>query len=84
MTGEIIVESGLSWLRDRITQAATDRCTILQEGIADGVPQEEYRQMVGRYREAKRWRDIIIPEIFDEFQQADDAAFEQDALEEMP
>ncbi len=81
--GEIIVEGGLSWLRDKLEEIAADRCEHLKSGIADGVPLHEYGGMCGRYREAKRWRDIEIPELFAEFDKADDDSFEADGLEEM-
>jgi len=81
--GEIIVESGLSWLHDKLISVASERCDHLKDGIAEGVPMNEYAAMVGRYKEAKRWRDIEIPEIFDTFQKADDDSFERDGLEEM-
>lgn len=84
MEGEIIVESGVSWLRDTLMKMAEDRVEFLKEGIADGVPLHEYGGMVGRYKEAKRLLNISLPEIFEQFQQADDDAFEQDGLEEMP
>jgi len=84
MAGEIIVESGVSWLRDKLNQVAQDRLDFLTEGIADGVPLHEYTAMVGRRKEAKRWVDFVLTEIFQEFQQADDAALESDGLEEMP
>ena len=83
MEGEIIVESGVSWLRDELQKTANERLEHLREGIAEGVPLHEYSAMVGRYKEAKRWANIIFPEIFAEFQNADDNAFEQDGLEEM-
>ena len=81
--GVIQVESGLSWLHDKLISVANERCEHLKEGIAAGVPLHEYTAMVGRYREAKLWRDIEIPEIFDTFQKADDDSFERDGLEEM-
>jgi hypothetical protein len=82
--GEIIVESGVSWLRDTLMKVAQERLDLLTEGIADGVPLHEYTAMVGRRKEAKRWVNITLPELFIQFQEADDAAFEQDGLEEMP
>lgn len=83
MAGEIIVESGLSWLRDKLIQIAEDRCEALREGIADGVPLHEYSAMVGRYKEAKRLLNITLPDLFAEFDKADEDSFEQDDLAEM-
>lgn len=82
--GKIVVGSGISWLLEKLKSVAEDRVAFLQEGCADGVPLEEYAAMVGRYKEAKRWREFVISEIFEEFQQAEDNALENDGLEEMP
>jgi hypothetical protein len=82
MTGEIIVESGISWLRDELIRRADARIDYLKDGIAEGVPLHEYQAMVGRYKEAKRQRNIDIPEIFADFDAAD-AADDSDELEEL-
>ena len=82
--GKIIVGSGVSWLLDKMKRVAQERLDFLTLGIADGVPLHEYGPMVGRRKEAKRWVDFMISEVFEEFQQAEDAALEDDGLEEMP
>ncbi len=82
--GKIIVGSGVSWLLDKLQRVAQERLDFLTEGIADGVPLHEYGAMVGRRKEAKRWADFMISEVFEEFQQAEDSALEEDELEEMP
>jgi len=74
---EIRVASGVSWLQSQLTALAEDRVATLQEGIAEGVPLEEYRQMVGRYKEAKRQLTIVIPELFKEFYQAEETEDEE-------
>lgn len=81
---EIIVGSGISWIYDKLRAVAKDRLDILTEGIADGVPLHEYGAMVGRRKEAKRWVDFVLQEIFAEFQQAEEASMEEDGLEELP
>lgn len=83
-TDEIIAGSGISWLLETLQAKAIERLEFLKEGIAEGVPREEYEQMVGRYKEAKRWRDFMFKETFEEFQQIEDSALENDELEEMP
>ena len=83
-TDEIVSGSGISWLLGTLQAKAEDRLEYLKEGIAEGVPREEYEQMVGRYKEAKRWRDFMFKETFAEFQQAEESALEDDELEEMP
>lgn len=80
----IVVNSGVSWLLDRLKAVAKERLDILTEGISDGVPLHEYGAMLGRRKEAKRWVDFTISEIFEEFQKAEDSALEEDGLEEMP
>ncbi len=82
--GQIIVGSGISWLLDTLMTKAQDRLDLLTEGIADGVPLHEYGAMVGRRKEAKRWVDFMIKEVFEEFQQAEEASLDDDGLEEMP
>ncbi len=82
--GEIIVGSGVSWLLDTLKAKAQDRLDLLTEGIADGVPLHEYGAMVGRRKEAKRWVDFMISEVFEEFQQAEEASLDEDGLAEMP
>jgi len=77
MGGEIEVVTGVSWLHDKLRQVAQDRIDILKEGIADGVPLHEYQAMVGRYKEAKRQLSIVLPEIFTEFYQAEEAVDEE-------
>ena len=81
---ELILEGGLSWLHGTLKTLAADRCAFLQEGIAEGVPVEEYRQMVGRYKEAKRFRDDVVPELFQAFAAADEEDLDNDdGLKEM-
>jgi len=82
--GQIIVGSGVSWLLDRLKRTAQDRLDDITLKIAEGVPLHEYGNFLGRRREAKRWVDFMISDIFEEFQQAEDAALEDDELEEMP
>lgn len=82
--GEIIVGSGISWIYDKLRAVAQERLDILTEGIAEGVPLHEYGAMVGRRKEAKRWVDFVLQEIFTEFQQAEEASLDDDGLEEMP
>jgi len=81
---EIVIASGISWLLHRFRREAEDRLEYLKEGIAEGIPREEYEQMVGRYKEAKRWHTFVIAEVFEEFQSAEDDALEAEPLEEMP
>jgi hypothetical protein len=82
--GEIIVGSGISWIYDKLRAVAQERLDILTEGIAEGVPLHEYGAMVGRRKEAKRWVDFVLQEIFTEFQQAEESSLDDDGLEEMP
>ncbi len=81
---QVIAGSGVSWLLENLQMKAEERLEHLKEGIAEGVPREEYEQMVGRYKEAKRWKDFMFAETFAEFQQAEESVLEQDELEEMP
>lgn len=71
MDGEIKVESGVSWLHDKLVQELEDRGEALKEGMARGVPVEEYKQFVGRYRENREIR-FMVTEIFEGFYQDDD------------
>jgi len=82
--GKIIVGSGISWIYDKLRAVAQERVDILTEGIADGVPLHEYGAMVGRRKEARRWVDFVLQEIFQEFQQAEEASLDDDGLAEMP
>jgi len=82
MGGNIEVVSGVSWLHDKLREIMTERMEFLKEGIADGVPQDDYRCMVGRYKEAKRFVGITLPELFTEFYQSSDEG-ESDELEEI-
>ncbi len=84
VVGQIIVGSGISWIYDKLRAVAQDRVIFLTEGIGDGVPLHEYAAMVGRRKEAKRWVDFVLKEIFEEFQQAEEASLDEDGLEEMP
>ena len=81
---EIIVGSGISWIYDKLRAVAKDRLDILTEGIAEGVPLHEYGAMVGRRKEAKRWVDFVLLEIFEEFQKAEESSLDEDGLAEMP
>lgn len=72
MTDEIKVVSGVSWLHDKLLAEITGRAEFLKDAIAGGVPLEEYRQMVGKYKECKRLINITLPEIFTEFYQSSD------------
>ena len=82
--GKVIAGSGVSWLLEQLQQKAYERMEYLKEGIAEGIPRDEYEQMVGRYKEAKRWHDFMFSETFAEFQQAEESVLEDDVLEEMP
>lgn len=82
--GIIIVSSGVSWLLDRLRRVAQDRLDDITLKVAEGVPLHEYGNFLGRRREAKRWVDFMISDVFEEFQQAEDNALEDDGLEEMP
>ena len=82
--GQIIVGSGISWIYDKLRAVAQERVDFLTEAIGDGVPLHEYGNMVGRRKEAKRWTDFVLQEIFAEFQQAEEASLDADGLEEMP
>ncbi len=82
--GEIIVGSGISWIYDKLRAVAQERLDVLTEGIAEGVPLHEYGAMVGRRKEAKRWVDFVLQEVFAEFQQAEESSLDADGLEEMP
>ncbi len=82
--GEIIVGSGISWIYDKLRAVAQERLDVLTEGIAEGVPLHEYGAMVGRRKEAKRWVDFVLQEVFAEFQQAEESSLDDDGLEEMP
>ena len=64
--------SGVSWLHDKLKSILSDRKESLASGIANGVPLEEYRQMVGRYRETDRMLGTTLPELFHEFYQSED------------
>jgi hypothetical protein len=68
----IVVESGVSWLHDKLRTDLEARKEYLMEAIATGLPQEEYRQFVGRYRECKRQLDEL-GELFADFYQNEDA-----------
>jgi len=77
MGGTIEVVTGVSWLHDKLRQIAQDRIDVLKDGIAEGVPLHEYQAMVGRYKEAKRLLNITLPEIFEEFYQAEEMVGEE-------
>ena len=81
---EINVGSGVSWLLEALQIKAKERMEYLKEGIAEGVPQSEYEQLVGRYRESKRWYTFMVSDTFAEFQQMEEASLDNDELEEMP
>lgn len=82
--GQIEVASSVSWLLENLQMKAEERLEFLKEGIAEGVPREEYEQMVGRYKEAKRWKEFMFADTFAEFQAAEESVLEDDGLEEMP
>lgn len=65
------MQSGISWLHDTLLQRAQDRLDHLKDGLSEGVPIEEYRQVVGRCKELKRLINIDIPELFTDFYQSD-------------
>ncbi len=83
MGGNIEVVTGVSWFHDKLREIMTDRLEHLKEGIAEGVPQDEYRQMVGRYKEAKRFVGITLPELFKEFYEAEESVGDDGELEEL-
>lgn len=74
--------SGISWLHDTLVQRTKERLDVLKDGLAEGVPDGEYRQIVGRCKELKRLLKIDIPELFTDFYQSD-AEGEGD-LDELP
>lgn len=77
--------SGISWLHDTLLQRAKDRLDFLKDGLAEGVPDVEYRQMVGRCQELKRLIKIDIPELFEDFYKSDaDEESSDGELKEMP
>lgn len=63
--------SNISWLHDQLLKRATERLELLKDGLAEGVPTEEYRQIVGRCKELKRLIGIDIPELFTDFYSSD-------------
>jgi len=77
---EITVSSGVSWFQNKINAMLEDRKDSLAHTIAGGVPEGEYRQMVGRYKETCR---LITEfgELFAEFYEADEE--DGDGLEEI-
>lgn len=77
------VVTGVSWFHDKLLEIMTDRLEHLKEGIAEGVPTDEYRQMVGRYKETKRFVKITLPELFEEFYQAEESVADDGELEEL-
>lgn len=83
MGGNIEVVTGISWFHDKLHEIMTDRLENLKEGIAEGVPTDEYRQMVGRYKETKRFVGITLPELFKEFYQAEESVVDDGELEEL-
>ncbi len=70
ISNELPAESGVSWLHDELRKSLTERIEFLKNAIARGVPDEEYRQFVGRFREASRLKDEI-DELFVNFYQDD-------------
>jgi len=84
MTDNIKVVSGVSWLHDKLLADMKERSEFLKEAIANGVPDSEYRQMVGKYKETQRFIKITLPETFTEFyQSADEEDGESYELEEL-
>jgi len=75
--------SGVSWLHDTLLKITEARSEKLMRGIANGVPDHEYKQMVGRFRENERLLKVTIPELFTDFYQADDDGEETGELEEL-
>ncbi len=71
MTDEIKVDSGVSWLHDKLVLELTERGESLKDAMARGIPKPEYRQFVGRYRENREIR-AFISELFTEFYQDDE------------
>lgn len=76
------IVSGVSWLHDTLRSRVKERSEWLKEAIAAGVPLEEYRQMVGKYKETQRFLKITLPELFEEFYQADSES-DDNELEEL-
>lgn len=81
---EIIVGSGISWIYDKLRAVAQERVDWLVQTMAQGVPLHEYGNFVGRHHEARRWVDFVLKEIFEEFQNAEEASLDEDGLEELP
>ena len=77
---EIIVHSGVSWLHDHMREKLEDRAQGLLEYIGKGVPDSEYRQMVGKYHECMRQQGELAV-LFSEFYQAEE--IEDDELGEI-
>lgn len=67
---------GVSWLYSKLNAQFTDRIDFLAHHIANGVPVEEYKQMVGRYREVNRINDNLS-ELFEEFNKSEDETGEE-------
>ncbi len=83
MGGNIEVVTGISWFHDKLLEIMTARSEFLKEGIARGVPTEEYRMMVGKYREVQRFIQNTLPELFEEFYQAEESVALDGGLEEL-
>ena len=67
-----LTPTGVSWLHDRLLRELKERKEHLQEGLGEGVPLQQYRQLVGRIQEIKRMIKITLPEIFQELYSADE------------
>lgn len=73
------MQSGVSWLHDTLLERLNERRETLKEGIARGVESiKEYRQLVGRCEELRRLINMDIPELFEDFYQADADDDEED------
>ncbi len=72
----IEVESSVSWLHDTLRIRLTERAEGLMYKISKGVPQDEYRQMVGRFRENERQQSELA-ELFEEFYTSEDDTGEE-------
>jgi len=71
MTGTIDVDSGVSWLHDKMRIELEEREQFLLEACGKGLPYHEYLGFVGRLRECRRQIGELA-ELFKEFYTLDE------------
>lgn len=67
----IKVESGVSWLHDRLRADLNDRAEHLKDAMSRGLPFHEYIGFVGRYKECLRQQSELA-QLFTDFYQSEE------------